>query len=193
MTKTDIKINAILTLVSIIFSGTLVLGFTLWDRYNDCHDALTQKISDVAALQGKYDESQTDYRKLKTEYDNLQTDYISLQVQFGKEKSERERWQRAYLELQAAKKIEFEHGLKIENVSNLDKLYITGTIQNVSTEHMGKVKILIATYDDNRALMDTSSHELTNLASGEKQQWSVYVGPNYKYFDYYAFGNRKYD
>jgi hypothetical protein len=182
--KLETKITIILwllgTIATILFGSTLTLGI----KYLDCQVGLSQATAE-------YNSCERDYKELKIACDNLSDNCSKLQVQYDVLERNYAELQDAYRALQVANKIEFDNGLLVKNIDNTEKLYIKGTVKNTGTEPMEKVKILIATWDKNNALTGINSNELTNLAPGETQKWSVYVGKGYEYFDCYAIGNYK--
>jgi predicted nuclease with TOPRIM domain len=182
--KLETKITIILwllgTIATVLFGSTLTLGI----KYLDCRVDLSQKIEE-------YNRCELDYKELRTAYDKLSDNCSKLQVQYeGLERTYAD-LQDAYRALQVATKIEFDSELLVENIDNTEKIYIKGTVQNISTKPMEKVKIFIAIWGKNRTLINVASQELTSLALGETQKWSVYVGSDYEYFNCYAIGNYK--
>lgn len=150
-------------------------------------DRLKDEVAELSRVKTELEDAKAELEDVKAELHELQDDYDDLQAKYTE-------LQNTYTILQATKEMVFDNGIRVFDIHTGEEWghygHLIGKVQNVSSQPMKRVEILVACYDDDGSLREVISTTVTDLFIQEVAEWSVYVGIFKAEYAVYAFGNR---
>lgn len=129
--------------------------------------------------------------RLEGDLNGLEVELSSTKTELGSAKTELAGVKAELIQLKATKEISFGNGLKVFDLS-LPKGYFgsaSGKVQNINSESMKLVYIVVVAYAEDGTLKDVSLTRVFDLYPNEVGDWTAYSESADSYA-VYAFGNK---
>ncbi len=139
----------------------------------------------------------SDVDKLKDDLRESKAELRESKAELGDTAAELERVSGQLVQLSATKEISFGNGLRVFDIEK-GSYEVSGKVENISSEPMQKVVILVAFYNADGQLDEdwgsVDDHTVQDLFPGEVMEWKVHFGnwtdQDTGLFAVYAIGNR---